>query len=493
MAWSRGNRAIRRWSVVKKAALTLATTIGFLGVVVVVTATSVPGVATGDIAELPPTVGPRGTVGPDVPLSEAEKTAFQRRVSVEERTTAGIQAACDRAVTEGIPVVFLPAGEYIINNTVRVSGGLTLLGEGSKTLCQEKFRSMPTGYVMFRAQGDRIRFTRLKLRGSDPPLGRDFNNTGILASGQRNVWVDHCELTLLARATEFSDEATGQVSHCFLHDNLTAGLGYGVNVISGSYVLVQDNEFSHCRHSLASNGGGTRKSHWEFVHNRVLRDDRVASRQSAVDTHGGMDGTFVVEGNHFEGLQRAIGILDGSGLIWGNLFQEITIAISISAGSQDGRSGLPHEIQVAGNSFLDPVAVRYEVGKARNVSINGLLVPETREDGSGGPTPIPWLQEMDEEGILHWNEARPVALGNGSVGGRVIDEKGQPIAGATIMVGETTVDTDAEGQFSLTAVSEAVRFLVASRSGFQRALVGLRVHRDQHSILTVPLSRDRTE
>ena len=79
-----------------------------------------------------PAVGPRGRVGPDVPLSDAERKGLARRITVEGRTAAAVQAVCDRAAREGIRVVFLPAGEYVFDKQVRVPGGLTLLGEVAK-------------------------------------------------------------------------------------------------------------------------------------------------------------------------------------------------------------------------------------------------------------------------------------------------------------------------------------------------------------------------
>jgi len=55
-------------------------------------------------------VGPRGPVGPDVPLTDVEKRQFARRITVEGRTAQAVAEACRRAVEEGVPVVFLPAG-----------------------------------------------------------------------------------------------------------------------------------------------------------------------------------------------------------------------------------------------------------------------------------------------------------------------------------------------------------------------------------------------
>ncbi|OQW97015.1 MAG: hypothetical protein BWK77_02915 [Verrucomicrobia bacterium A1] len=386
-----------------------------------------------------PAVGPRSPVGPDVPLNDAEQKQFARRVTVEGRTAADVQAACERAVQESVRVVFLPAGEYVFEAEVPVPEGLTLFGEGSPTLIRTHNRDTH----LFRVEGDRVRFTRLKLQGADPTPSENNDTYGITVSGKQNVRIDHCELLGFSYATDFNSEATAQIDHCSIHHNLRDGLGYGVALYSGAYVLIIDNEFSQNRHSLSSNGtldwgSGERlgkylhmpgrKTHWEFRHNRVGSNDLSVYELSAVDTHPGMDGTFVVEGNLFENLRHGVDIRDGSGLIQCNLFRNLRgkpfrpwLAISISYDTHNGipvEGCMPHDIEVAENTFLNvgdqafadgvileesaPAgkAVKYVLGQAENITIEGQLVPETQKEGTV-PPPIPWLQEMGEEGVLN--------------------------------------------------------------------------------------------
>ena len=370
-------------------------------------------------------VGPRGPVGPDVPLSEADRKQFSGRITVEGRTPAAVQAACDRAAKEGSRVVFLPAGQYVFETEVRVPGGLILLGDGSKTVCQTKDAETR----LFHVEGDQVRFTRLKLQGADPSPSTDNNTYGIVVSGRQNVRIDHCELSGFSFATDFANEATAQVDHCLIHHNLRDGLGYGVAIYSGAYVLVADNQFTQNRHSLASNGAldwsspkrlgkyvhkpGVRKTHWEFVHNRVGSNDLSPYELCAVDTHPGMDGTFVVEGNLFENLRHGVGIRDGSGIIRGNLFRDLRtvtnframVAISIAYGTHNNipvEGCMPHDIEVEGNAFLMPEGVEHEkcqLGKAENVVVDGELVPETKAQRPA-PSPLPLLVPMDAEGKL---------------------------------------------------------------------------------------------
>lgn len=377
--------------------------------------------------------GPRGPAGPAVPLSAAEKLGLAKRIVADGRTAAAVQAACERAAKEGVPAVLLPAGEYVFDSTVHVPGGLTVLGEGAGTVIRPRDKQTH----LFDVAGDHVRFTRLKLEGADTKRSPDNETYGIVVDGRKNVRVDHCELLGFSYATTFSGETLAQLDHCSIHHNLREGLGYGVAVYSGAYLLVTDCEFAQNRHSLASNGAldwssgerigkfvhlpGARKTHWEFVHNRVGADSAFPY-ECAVDTHPGMDGTFVVEANIFQGLQHGVGIRDGSGLIQGNVFRDLQaaapgatpVAISITYSEHNGipvEGAMPHDIQVTGNAFLGPfqtsashshehwLPVKYDVGEAENISIDGALVPATRRDRPA-PPPIPRLREMDDAGVM---------------------------------------------------------------------------------------------
>jgi len=375
-------------------------------------------------------VGPRGAVGPDVPLSDAEKERFAKRIIVDGRKAAAVQAAVDRAAKERIRTVFLPAGVYVFDAQVRVPGGLTVLGEGSKTLI--KVRDKATH--LFSVEGDLVRFTRLKLQGADTTPSTRNDSFGITAKGRKNVRIDHCELLGFSYATNFANEATAQVDHCSIHHNLRDGLGYGVAIYSGAYVLVADNEFSQNRHSLASNGAldwsspkrlgkyvhrpSVRKTHWEFLHNRVGTNDKSPYELCAVDTHPGMDGTFVVENNLFENLRHGVGIRDGSGLIRRNVFRNLRtrttfralVAISIGYGTHNNipvENCMPHGIEVKDNVFEMKEGVKYQpysVGKAENITIDGKLVRHTKTNRAAQP--IPELLPIGEDGILRWRDKR---------------------------------------------------------------------------------------
>lgn len=370
-------------------------------------------------AETPrPPAGPRGPVGPDVPLPDAEAKALSNRVTVDPPTAGGIQAACDRAAKNGTPAVFLPRGTYEMDATVRVPGGVTVLGEGAQTRCRARGKAVH----LFRVDANDVRFTRLTLQGADTSIATTNNTFGIEVAGGSSVRIDHCELLGFSYATTFSQEATAQVDHCHIHDNLRNGLGYGVALYSGAHVLVADNAFAQNRHSLASNGDldwssgrrlgrfvhrtGRRKTHWQLVHNRLGSNDRSPYELCAVDTHPGMDGTFVVEANLFENLRHGVGIRDGSGRIRRNVFRNLRtktdfrplIGVSISSGRHNNipvEGCMPHHVEVRDNVFeMRPGAkvTECQVGKAENVTIDGKRVEGTSTDR---PAPaIPTLRPM---------------------------------------------------------------------------------------------------
>ncbi len=369
--------------------------------------------------------GPRGQVGPDAALPEQEIAALQPRVVVQGRTAQAIQEACRRAVEQNKPVVYLPAVQYILHSTVRVPGGLVPLGAGSETVCRAGRRDTK----LFRVDGNRVRFTPLKLVGADRSTSTDNDTYGIIAAGVQNVRVDHCELCGFSQAVQFASEATGQVDHCEIHHNLRDGLGYGVCILSGAYVLVCDNRFWQNRHCLASNGAldwsspkrlgkcvhkaGVRKTHWEFLHNWVGSNDQSTYELCAVDTHPGMDGSFVIEYSIFEKLRHAIGIRDGSGIIRHNIFRDLRtrttfrplVAISISAGKHNGipvEGCMPHDIHISDNDLVRlGGGSKYVVGEAQNIVIDGKIVASTRRGSLGLPVTIR-LVPMGPDGILRW-------------------------------------------------------------------------------------------
>ncbi|MCK4624587.1 MAG: hypothetical protein KAV00_04695 [Phycisphaerae bacterium] len=359
--------------------------------------------------------GPRGPIGPDVPPSKAEKKLFANRIVVKSLTNKAVQLACDQASKSDKksppPVVFLPAGKYVFEKPVNVPAGVTIVGAGSKSHCV----SRDMRKALFSVKTPNVRITRLRLEGPGKNRKLKDHSTGISVSGE-NVRIDHCGIFDLCRGINFSGGG-GQIDHCHIHHCIRDGLGYGVSFYSGARVLMCDNDFGPCRHCLASNGAldwsspkklgkyvhkpHVRKTHWELVHNRFYGDETTDyHRHWVIDTHPGMDGTFVVENNIIENIRMGLGIRDGAGIIKGNLFRNFkgykAVAIIITWGKHNGivvKGTMPRDIDIFQNRF-EKVPEKYRIGKAENVSIDGEIVPKTKTERKGPKTKIPRLKPM---------------------------------------------------------------------------------------------------
>ncbi len=361
-------------------------------------------------------VGPRSYWGADVPLGETEKHQLTPTVTVVGFSAAAIGSACLEATGQGVSVVYLPAGNYSLEATVAVPAGITLLGAGNATL----LTCANLATIMFRAAGDRIRLTRLKLLGPDLTYNTTNDCRGLQVTGYQNARLDHCDLSGFSYAVLLEEEASAWVDHCRLDHNLRSGLGYGVMCSAGAYALVEDNEFSQNRISLASSGAidystgvtGTyqlrpdiRPCHWEFLYNWVHGDDLSTQHQVPVDTHPSMNGSFVVENNRFEDLIYACGLRDGFGLVRGNRYHAFVsfnhaapVANWIRTTTQNGipvAGAMPHDIVIENNAYED--VPPYRITDGENLMIDGVL---TRPFDRPPPGPVPRLVADPETGTL---------------------------------------------------------------------------------------------
>ncbi len=317
--------------------------------------------------------GPRDkNIGPDVPLGSGK---LANRITVKGFTTADVQAACDKAAADGVPVVYLPAGKYVIKG-VNIPAGLTLLGAGSKTYIS----SVKNGQI-FQAIGDGVRLTRMKLYGMNPTFANVSDSCCLRAFNVKNIRVDHCEVMAFARALYFGKGAIGQVDHCIIHHNCWSGLGYGViSVNDGTMVLICDNICHSNRHTVTSNYG---TAHYMFRYNHVLdvKDCAKGDNLSQCDVHPATtdDGAFVVEYNIFENCKGALGCWRGRGVVRGNVFRNLYYAIYVT-------SKVPHEVN--NNTFE----------KVRNSYFKGGVI--SGECKIPRPIDVPHMLEMDVTGVI---------------------------------------------------------------------------------------------
>jgi uncharacterized repeat protein (TIGR01451 family) len=356
--------------------------------------------------------GPRGAVGPDVPLTSAEQTAFANRVEVTGSNTAAIVAAINQAVSSGKHVVYLPARVYTMETYITVPANITLLGAGSGTV----LKNTNPGFEAFFIGGDNVRFTRMKIEGGAssawvPPNGGKAITSGAYDAGNHlNTRIDHMEILGWAYDLFFTKLATVQIDHNMLHHNLVESLGYAVVVALGSYVLVTDNEIHDSRANISAtfNNGAptsvTRLTHLE-IRNNKFQDIRTDFDQAIMDAHSSFQGTFVLEKNSFEhGGPWGIIFQSGSGLVQDN-FINVYTAFTIRLRSENGTIGTPHDIYFDRNVFGPKTVEKYRIEAGKNIKIDGTIMPSTIDNSVSQP-PIPIIYEMGADGVLRWDPDR---------------------------------------------------------------------------------------
>jgi hypothetical protein len=359
-----------------------------------------------------PEFGPRGEVGPDVPLTAEEQTSLSKRITVTGQTSDSIQLAVNQAAQQGIPAVFLPKGIYNITKGITIPANITLLGEGSGTILMASAYNTEALFIY----GDHVRITRMRIQGLATAwvsytLGYSKGiANGVYTPPYQNTRVDHCEILGWAYGVFLIKAGSMQVDHNLIHHNQVIGLGYGAAVSQGGYLLVMDNLFHDNRDSMSSNSNGnlatnilTRETHSEFIHNKVYDESYSPNQYGGLETHGGFHGTIIVEGNHIEQVGRTgFEANSGSALVRNNYFTNIYTPVKVRIRAENGVAGTPHDIKVYGNKFGPNVATGYIYEGGINVWFDGTLVP-----ASAGTSVMPtmiYLKPMEADGLLSWTE-----------------------------------------------------------------------------------------
>ncbi len=183
-----------------------------------------------------------------------------------------IQAALDSLPEHG-GVVYIPAGKYIINETVTIPrDNITIYGDGHDTIIQGTW---PQSQELFYAENRKnLRLSRLhfaslpitafrgyseKAHAETPEDAEKYSVTsrGFRLAGCENVRIDHCEIELFGHCGIcFYGGKANLVDHCFLHENFRYGYGYGVATPGTTELYIEDNNFENHRHGIAGNAGG---------------------------------------------------------------------------------------------------------------------------------------------------------------------------------------------------------------------------------------------
>jgi len=352
-----------------------------------------------------------------VPWSAEERAAFSQRVVVMGRSAAAVQAACRLAVARGVPVVHLPAGQYIFDNAVWVPGPLTLIGDGASTIVRAK----DEGVWLFIADGHQVRLTRMALEGGNAAWNETNESVGIGLAGWQDLRLDHCSLRGFGLAVYARQAGTVQIDHCVIERNLRKGLS-AVVVESGAYALVEDSQFGNNWHSVALPGdmhhapgephhhaAASRPTHVEFRQNLVRGDELVRLEPSAAfHTHPDFRGTVDVVDNRFEKTTAAIDLRGGSGRVEGNVIIGARYGIRIEAGNPHHATGVvnvPHHISVQGNTLSGvPADTAYIILDSCQVSLNGAVQPQTNYQCGASPS-MPELHGIGSDGTLRWDDS----------------------------------------------------------------------------------------
>ncbi len=231
--------------------------------------------------------------------------------------------------------VFIPEGRYIVDRSIYVRHGLTVLGAGaSKTVIAfDSLKSRDTWVFRVRCSQGRIRFSGFSVKGLAP-----FPSSGILIKNNcTDFRIDNCIFERCCkRAVEIHGDARGVIDHNRFIDNwYTSVVVFGngekswkepLSLGSGNAVYVEDNYFSQknvgnktMAHHIASNNG----SRYVFRYN-TIEDGYMLSH--SIDAHGNKYGwkrgsrSYEIYGNKIKAIHRwaGINIRGGDGVIFDN-------------------------------------------------------------------------------------------------------------------------------------------------------------------------------
>ena len=270
-----------------------------------------------------------------------------------------IQAALDSLGEDG-GVVYIPAGQYVINNQVTIRGdNITIYGDGRETIiggtwCQAK--------GVFKADKcTNLRITRLKFRSLPMTHFRGYNDKrwaknpedigrpsvlshGIELDGCTRARVDHCEIAFFGFSGLVMWEGREIcIDDCFFHENFRSGYGYGAVPYGTKECYIENNNFENHRHGVAGGGGSMASYTCRF--NRFEKDTKAVPETGweqvvahEIDVHAGcswiyahdnwvkMNNGMIWYGAYFGG---------NPGWLYRNVFVNCTNGIYVAGDSDD--------------------------------------------------------------------------------------------------------------------------------------------------------------
>ena len=270
-----------------------------------------------------------------------------------------IQKALDALGPDG-GVVYIPPGEYTINNTVTIPvDNVSIYGAGKATLLQGVHMD---GTPLLRAEGrQNVRICRLHLRSLPLETFRGYNDQryaekpedvgrpslrscGIHIFGCRRVRLDHCEIERFGYGgVLIRDSSELCFDHSFYHENFCYGLGYGIVPCATEECYIEDINFENHRHGTAG-GGGTQASYTTRF-NRYVKDisavpetgwKQVTSHE--IDVHSGCRWLYAHD-NWVEmknaSMSAGACLRGNSGWVWNNVFTNASHGVLVVGDSTD--------------------------------------------------------------------------------------------------------------------------------------------------------------
>ncbi len=270
-----------------------------------------------------------------------------------------IQAALNELGEEG-GVVYIPAGEYVINNQVTVPcNNVTIYGDGADTILQGIW--FETKGMIVAENREDVRISRLHFRSLPLEEFRGYNNEQHAAKPEdvgrptvtslavrltncTRVRVDHVEFErfgysgiLLRGGTEIC------IDHCFFHENFRYGLGYGIVPCATTECYVEDNNFENHRHGVA--GGRNTMASYICRFSRFVKDTKAVPEEGwkqvtshEIDVHSGC-GWLYAHDNFVEmknGMMSSGACLRGNqGWVYRNVFVNCNIGIYVVGACDD--------------------------------------------------------------------------------------------------------------------------------------------------------------
>jgi len=292
----------------------------------------------------------------------------------EEYTAQDIQDAIDALGGEDGEVVLLAETYQFSNDTVTIPGGVNVTGAGIGNTILRQIEPAPFNKMFYvdGSNGKQTRISGIQFEGNVTSADDDVGaSIGVYIVEVIDFRIDHCKFTdfpnmaIGVGVSGMHRQCRGVIDHNDFDnpykDIYGGSWAYGIIVTGGAYVwhdnindflgkyetapsdspvvYIEDNNFSRCRHAIASNQGA-----WYVARYNTIREERPPNFGS-IDVHGS-SGATAPGGRGLEAYNNTIiGSVDydyadafwirgGGGVIYDNTMQNIEHGIGLYRDSE---------------------------------------------------------------------------------------------------------------------------------------------------------------